>query len=68
MDLDYDRDSIRLLASGKYLDLNKSFDQHNHQHFVEGALFILDLMSKKERESKLKQGVENANVASETVV
>lgn len=49
-----DRNSVRLIAGGKYLELNKSYSQEQYQQFVDGAIFIFDLLSssngKKEKE------------------
>lgn len=36
---DVDRATLKLIASGKYLDLNKSYNQEQHTQFIEGALF-----------------------------
>lgn len=49
------REQIKLIASGKYLDLNKSFDQQQHSSFIEGALFVFDLINSQ------KRGLENGN-------
>lgn len=48
------RDQIKLMASGKYIDLYKSFDQQQHASFIEGATYIYDLINSQKK-------VENAN-------
>lgn len=49
-----DRNAVRLIAGGKYLELNKSYSQEQYQQFVDGAVFIYDLLSsnnnKREKE------------------
>ena len=47
-----DRNTLRLIASGQYLQLNKSFDQERFSNFVEGALFTYDLINKTTIEAK----------------
>lgn len=42
---DMDRATLKLIASGKYLDLNKSYNQEQHTEFIEGALFTYDLIN-----------------------
>lgn len=43
------RDSLRMVASGAYLQINKNYDQQTHQAFVEGALFLWDFVQAGER-------------------
>ena len=44
-----DRETVRLLASGKYLQIYKSYEPQMHSNFVEGSLFVYDLYNKLER-------------------
>ena len=44
-----DREKLRLLSSGKYLQIYKSFDPQMHSNFVEGALFVFDLFNELDR-------------------
>jgi hypothetical protein len=46
---DMDRATLKLIASGKYLDLNKSYNQEQHTQFIEGALFTFDLITASNR-------------------
>lgn len=47
-----DRTLIKLLSSGKFLDVNKSYNQEQHNAFVEGSLFAFDLFQHTIRENK----------------
>ncbi len=46
------RDNIKLLASGKYIALKKSYDHQEHEHFLEGALFTYDLIQQTARDNE----------------
>ncbi len=52
--MEIDRNNLKLMASGKYLDVNKSYNQEQHNQYIEGAMFAFDLMTQIER-NKLKQ-------------
>ena len=43
------RDHLRMIASGAYLQINKGYDQQTHAAFIEGALFFLDFIAANER-------------------
>lgn len=53
------------MASGKYLDLNKGYNQEQHNQFIEGAMFAFDLISSKIRDKK-KQDIEAKENKDET--
>jgi len=46
------RDNVKLLASGKYIALKKSYDQQEHENFIDGAMFCYDLMQQIERDNE----------------
>lgn len=50
--MEIDRNNLKLMASGKYLDLNKGYNQEQHNQFIEGAMFAFDFISAKTREKK----------------
>lgn len=53
------RDSLKLLASGKYIALKKSYNQQEHEQFLEGALFTYDLIQQALREKGDYNATEN---------
>lgn len=58
------RDNIKLLASGKYIALKKSYDQQEHEHFLEGALFTYDLIQQTARENE-RQNIERTETTKD---
>lgn len=66
------RDQVKLISSGKYLDLNKSFDQQQHASFIEGSLFVFDLLNSQKRgneserasEKRLQSEVQNEKTSN----
>lgn len=56
-----DRDTLKLMASGKYIERNNSYNQEQHNQFVAGALFTYDIIIKTAIE--VKRGI-NANTES----
>ena len=64
------RDSLRMVASGAYLQINKNYDQQTHQSFVEGALFLWDFVQAGERNNKVRgdaNGQDGIKTASDRV-
>ena len=52
-----DRNQFKLIASGKYLDVNKSYNQEQHQQYVDGAMFAFDLIQLMNRRGFNEQGI-----------
>jgi hypothetical protein len=48
-----DREKLRLLSSGKYLQIYKSYDPQMHSNFVESALFVFDLFNELDRKETI---------------
>lgn len=45
-----DRNTMKLIASGKFLEINKScYDQQQHTSFIDGAMFIIDFLNSLDR-------------------
>lgn len=44
-----DREQIKLLLSGKYIEINKTFNQETHRSFVDGGIFIFDLINNNKK-------------------
>lgn len=63
--MEIDRNNLKLMASGKYLDLNKGYNQEQHNQFIEGAMFAFDFISAKNRDKK-KQEIETKENKDET--
>lgn len=61
-----DRNTLKLIASGKYLDLNKSYNQEQHTQFIEGAVFVYDLLTKMRGENGLEKGLQRDLSSKET--
>lgn len=59
--LTMDREQIKLLLSGKYIEINKTFNQETHRSFVDGGIFIFDLINNV----KKKEVTENGKKLSE---
>lgn len=56
------RDLIKAVASGQYLQTNKSYEQIQHDQFVCGALFLWDFLNQQNRnkvKSESKEVIES---------
>lgn len=61
-----DRNTVRLMSGGKYLELNKTYQQESFQSFVDGALFIFDLLtSNNSKKDKISEPVLRQEITKE---